>query len=146
MRAQPTPIVDLRLGFFDFFGFLEALLHEPAGPYPIVTGSLGFFVFFVFLEALLHAPGSENRRRDGDGYVSRPRHPMEQSIKKTKKTQEITKTNFGATMGWVQPTHGPHSCPEICFFSFFGFLTALLHELSGPPKKALEWVPGWGQQ
>ena len=125
-----------------FLVFLEALLHEPAGPYPIVAGSLGFFVFWVFLEALLHAPGSENRRRDGDGYVSRPRHPMEQSMKKTKNKRK----KIGATMGWVQPTHGPHSCPEICSSSFFDFLTALLHELSGPPKKALEWVPGWGQQ
>ena len=62
MRAQPTPIVDLRLGFFDFFGFLEALLHEPAGPYPIVALSLVFFSFFGFSRGFapcaccVHAP------------------------------------------------------------------------------------------
>ena len=128
-----------------FLVFLEALLHEPAGPYPIVAMSLGFFSFLGFSRGFapctwVRESAPRRRRVCQQAQTSHGAKHEENNKKKQKKT------NFGATMGWVQPTHGPHSCPEICFFSLFGFLTALLHEPSGPPKKALEWVPGWGQQ
>ena len=144
MRAQPTPIVDLRLGFFDFFGFLEALLHEPAGPYPIVAGSLGFFSFFGFSRRF--APCTWVResapRRRRVCQQAQTSHGAKHEENRKNKKRQISVQPWGGSSRLMDPI----VARRFVFFRFFGFFTALLHELSGPPKKALEWVPGWGQQ